>query len=163
MEKFKLKESLYPDIEIEVRHPDGTLHTYKAAKYTEPIRIIMEPLDEAVKNSEDGAEYNWVKAMFGIPDDVINTIPIIQLGEYYMHWINCAVEIQNMRIEKHTEITKQTVEKLKETVEKETKSAEKTLKETATETPEPEKSKAKPKEEEKEDAEKNGSRSGNKK
>ncbi len=125
MEKLKLstRKSLYPEIEIEIEHPDGTLHTYTAARNTEKFRIAIEPLDKAARKNTKAAAGKWATAMFGIPKKILDEIPREEHQEIYMYWMNTTLEIHNERVDKMMEETSDQLDTVKKTTEKATETA----------------------------------------
>lgn len=120
MEKLKLstRKSLYPEIEIEIEHPDKTAHTYTAARYTEKFRIAIDSLDKAVKKNVKGAAGKWANAMFGIPKEILAELPGEEHQEIYMYWMNRTLEIHNERVEKMMKTTETQIETVTETAKK---------------------------------------------
>lgn len=120
MEKLKLstRKSLYPEIEIEIEHSDGTTHTYTAARYTEKFRLAIASLDKAVQKNVKGAAYKWAHIMFGIPKEILDDLPGDEHQEIYMFWMNRTLEIHNERVDKLTKSTEDQIENVVKTAKK---------------------------------------------
>lgn len=120
MEKLKLstRKSLYPEIEIEIEHPDKTLHTYTAARYTEKFRLAIAPIETGVKKNAKGAAGKWATAVFGIPKKILDEIPTEEHQEIYMYWMNATLEIHNERVETMVKKTEDQIDAVTETAKK---------------------------------------------
>ena len=85
MKELDVRKSLYAPIEIAIKDKNGKRVIYKSIKFSKPNREIVEPITKRIMGGERNAAYDWVKAVYLIPDEVIDALESWEIEDIYVY------------------------------------------------------------------------------
>ena len=81
--KFNTKISLYPAFEVEITS-DGETRVFQTRKLTRAFIREIEPIEASISKKDPEGIPNWVKLMFGIPEEILDQLEADEIEDIYL-------------------------------------------------------------------------------